>query len=98
MKNRLILISVFYLNLLVFVFVVSFFFECPIYNMCRIEMEKNPMRIIYIPVTLIFLLNGSNTLTHEENIDIILNVQGIFLKRKVSFDSKCIFQFANTYC
>ena len=70
MKNRLILISVFYLNLLVFVFVVSFFFECPIYNMCRIEMEKNPMRIMYIPVTLNFLLNGSNTLTHEDNIHI----------------------------
>ena len=39
----------------------TFFFECPIYNMCRLEME-NTMRIISIPISLNLLLNGSNTL------------------------------------
>jgi len=46
-----------------------FFFKCPIYNMCRLEME-NTMRIISIPISLNLLLNGSNTLTHEENTPI----------------------------
>ena len=43
-----------------------FFFECPIYNMCSLDME-NTMRIISTNKSLNLLLNGSNTLTHEEN-------------------------------
>jgi len=60
---------------------LSLFFECPIYNMCRLEM-KNTMRIISIPISLNLLLNGSNTLTHEENSHIFLNVQRFISKMK----------------
>ena len=51
-----------------------FFFEYPIYDMCRLEME-NTMVIISIPISLNLLLNGRNALTHEENTHIVLNVQ-----------------------
>ena len=51
-----------------------FFFEYPIYDMCRLEME-NTTRIISIPISLNLLLNGRNALTHEENTHIVLNVQ-----------------------
>ena len=51
-----------------------FFFKCPIYNMCHLEMG-NTIRIISIPIFLHLLLNGSNTLTHKENSHIFLNVQ-----------------------
>ena len=64
-----------------------FFFECPIHNMCHLEME-NTMRIISIPIFLNLLLNGSNTLTHKENTHIFLNVQRFISKTKRFIDIK----------
>ena len=49
--------------------------------MCRLEME-NTMRTISIPISLNLLLNGSNTLTHDENIHIFFNVHRFISKTK----------------
>jgi len=40
---------------------------------------ESTMIIISIPVTLKLLMNGSYTLTHEENIHIFFNVQRYIL-------------------
>jgi len=56
------------------------------------------MRIRSVPVTLNLLLNGSNTLTHDENTYKKITYKGLFLKRNVSFDIKFMFQFANSNC
>mgnify|MGYP007133272467 CR=1 FL=1 len=55
--------------------------------MCRLEM-KNTMRIISIPISLNLQLNGSNTLTQEENTHLFIKRLALYYKEQLN--TKCI--------